>query len=179
MTKRFTARRLVMCAVLFAAACTGPEALDRNDETSVRAGQRQIVEFRLSYDVSREHQLELATTPSTRFVVYWETDSNDVDLHVHDAKGEHAFYEKKQLASGGELYEDVTSGYGPEAFVIRGTPTGGPYKLSVDYYSQGPMGYGMGMLEIQTFDPATGFAFEQRPYVIMNAHAKVDLGAYR
>lgn len=41
------------------------------------------------------------------------------------------------------------------------------------------MGYGMGLLEIQTFDPAHGFGFEHRPYVIMTNHAKVDLGSYR
>jgi len=41
------------------------------------------------------------------------------------------------------------------------------------------MGYGMGLLEIQTFDPKRGLAFEDRPYVIMNNRANVDLGTYR
>ena len=62
---------------------------------------------------------------------------------------------------------------------IPGKPQAGPYQSSLDCDSQGPMGYGMGPLEIQTFDPARGFGFDLRPYVIMNDHAKVDLGSDR
>jgi outer membrane protein OmpA-like peptidoglycan-associated protein/uncharacterized protein YfaP (DUF2135 family) len=124
------------------------------------------------------HKLELATKPSTRFILYWETDGNDVDLHVEDKRGDHAYYGKKKLASGGELYADVTTGYGPECFAIRGTPSAGPYKLSVDYYSQGPMGYGMGLVEVQTFDPKRGLSFDDRPYVVMTNHARLAVGTY-
>src|SRR5262249_25038073 len=122
---------------------------------------------------------KLATTPSTRFVVYWETDANDVDLHVTDAAGKHAWYQHHQLASGGELYDDVTSGYGPECFAIPGTPRAAPYRLAVHYYRQGPMGYGMGVLQIQRFDGKGGLTFEDRPYVIMANDAFVDLGTAR
>jgi tetratricopeptide (TPR) repeat protein len=122
--------------------------------------------------------LQLATTASTRFILYWETDANDVDFHIQDAKGGHAYFAAKQLASGGELYADITTGYGPECFAIQGTPKAGPYRLSINYYSQGPMGYGMGLLEIQKFDGQGGLSFEDRPYVIMNDHAFVDLGAF-
>ena len=124
----------------------------------------------------RPHHLELATRPSTRFVLYWETDGNDVDLHVRDARGGHAYFSQPRLASGGELYADVTTGYGPECFAIPGAPAAGPYALSLDYYAQGPMGYGMGLVEIQRFDPARGLAFDDRPYVIMNNHAQLELG---
>ena len=41
------------------------------------------------------------------------------------------------------------------------------------------MGYGMGLVEIQTFDPKRGLAFDDRPYVVMTNHAKLDLGSYR
>jgi outer membrane protein OmpA-like peptidoglycan-associated protein len=128
--------------------------------------------------LARRH-LALATRPSTRFVLYWETDANDVDLHIQDARGGHAFFSQPKLASGGELYADVTTGYGPECFAIPGAPQAGLYQLSLDYYSQGPMGYGMGLLQIQTFDPQRGLAFDDRPYVIMTNHAKLDLGTYR
>jgi hypothetical protein len=122
--------------------------------------------------------LQLATTASTRFILYWETDANDVDFHIQDARGGHAFYGAKVLPSGGELYADITTGYGPECFAIQGTPKAGPYRLSINYYSQGPMGYGMGLLEIQKFDGQGGLTFEDRPYVIMNDHAYVDLGRF-
>jgi hypothetical protein len=122
--------------------------------------------------------LQLATTASTRFILYWETDANDVDFHIQDAKGGHAYFAAMQLASGGELYGDITTGYGPECFAIQGKPKAGPYRLSINYYSQGPMGYGMGLLEIQKFDGKGGLSFEDRPYVIMNDHAFVDLGSF-
>jgi hypothetical protein len=124
-------------------------------------------------------RIALATQPSTRFLMYWETDANDVDFHIRDARGGHAWYSHKQLGSGGELYADITTGYGPECFAIPGTPTAGPYRLSINYFSQGPMGYGMGLLQIQKFDGQGNLSFEDRPYVIMTDQAFVDLGTYR
>ena len=126
-----------------------------------------------------KRNLALATQPSTRFILYWETDANDVDFHIQDARGGHAWYSSMHLPSGGDLYADITTGYGPECFAIQGKPTAGPYRLSINYYSQGPMGYGMGLLEVQRFDGKGGFAFDERPYVIMNDHAYVDLGKFQ
>lgn len=120
--------------------------------------------------------LKIANRASTRFILYWETDANDVDFHIQDAKGGHAFYSNMKLPSGGELYADITTGYGPECFAIPGRPSAGPYRVSIDYYSQGPMGFGMGLLQIQKFDGKGGLTFEDRPYVIMNDHAYADLG---
>ena len=138
------------------------------------SGKRDEVQAELA-----KRRLALATQPSTRFIMYWETDANDVDFHIHDARGGHAWYRDKALRSGGELYADITTGYGPECFAIQGTPAAGPYRLSANYYSQGPMGYGMGLLQIQKFDGQGNLTFEDRPYVIMTDHAFVDLGTYR
>lgn len=116
--------------------------------------------------------------PSLRFVLNWETDANDVDFHITDSKGGHAFYSQKSLPSGGELYADVTTGYGPECFTIR-LPKGkraAPYHLQAHYYSIGPMGAGMGKLEIIEHDGKGGLRFEQRPYVVMVNQAYVELG---
>ncbi len=120
---------------------------------------------------------QLAVGPSTRFILYWETDANDVDFHIYDHHGDHAWYQDMRLVSGGELYGDVTTGYGPECFAISGTPSAGPYKLAINYFAQGPMGYGMGLLQIQKFD-GKDIALEDRPYVIMTDRAFVDLGTY-
>ena len=119
--------------------------------------------------------------PSLRFVLNWETDANDVDFHIYDSKGGHAFYSSKVLPSGGELYADVTTGYGPECFTIR-LPKGkraAPYTLQAHYYSIGPMGAGMGKLEIIEHDGEGGLKFEQRPYVVMVNQAYVDLGVVK
>ncbi len=116
--------------------------------------------------------------PSLRFVLNWETDANDVDFHIYDAQNNHAFYSARQLASGGELYADVTTGYGPECFTIRlpKEKRAAPYTLQAHYYSRGPMGYGMGKLQIIDHDGKGGFAFEERPFVVMVDQAFVDMG---
>ena len=120
----------------------------------------------------------LEISPSVRFVLVWETDANDVDFHIHDAAGGHAYFREKVLPSGGELYADVTQGYGPECFTIRGAPPSRayPYRLQAHYYRQGPMGYGMGALQTVEHDGKGGFAFAERPYVVMKDGAFVDLG---
>jgi hypothetical protein len=119
----------------------------------------------------------LPTRPSLRFVLSWETDANDVDFHIRDARGGHAFYQRRALPSGGELYADVTTGYGPECFTIEGAPHAYPYRLSAHYYSRGPMGYGMGTLEIVEHDGRGGLRFDERPFVVMTDHAFVKLGS--
>jgi len=126
----------------------------------------------------REHGARLATEPSLRFVLTWETDANDVDLHVYDRHDGHAYFQDRQLPSGGELFADVTSGYGPECFAVY-EPAGrgaAPYRLWVHYYSRGPMGYGMGTVQVVAHDGAGGIAVEPRPFVVMADNAMVDLG---
>ena len=121
------------------------------------------------------------TTPTLRFVLNWETDANDVDFHIYDGKGGHAYYSQKQLPTGGALYADVTTGYGPECFTIP-LPPGArtyPYKLQAHYYSRGPMGYGMGKLSVIEHDGNGGLTFDERPFVAMNDHAFVNLGVVK
>jgi hypothetical protein len=117
--------------------------------------------------------------PSLRFVLTWETDANDVDLHVRDESGE-AFYGQPTLASGGALVADVTTGYGPECFTVRlpKSKRSRTYAVRAHYYSRGPMGYGMGKLEVVEHDGQGGLTFRERPFVVMNDQAYVELGAY-
>jgi hypothetical protein len=136
-------------------------------------GRREEVLDRL-----RDHGARIATEPSLRFVLSWETDANDVDLHVYDRQDGHAFYGHRQLPSGGELFADVTTGYGPECFAVS-EPAGrgaAPYRLRVHYYSRGPMGYGMGTVQVVAHDGAGGLMVEPRPFVVMADQAMVDLG---
>jgi hypothetical protein len=117
---------------------------------------------------------------SLRFVLSWETDANDVDFHIFDAQGGHAYYSSPRLPSGGELYADVTTGYGPECFGIRTDKAkrAAPYHLQAHYYSRGPMGYGMGKVEIVEHDGNGHLTFEERPFLVMTDRAFVDLGEY-
>lgn len=116
---------------------------------------------------------------SLRFVLNWETDANDVDLHVWDGDGQHAFFGSKQMPSGGELLADVTTGYGPEAFVIYERRSEFPYRIMAHYYSRGAMGYGMGKLQVLHHDGQGHVAFSEHPFVVMRDHAWVDLSTVR
>lgn len=124
----------------------------------------------------KQARAKLATEPSLRFVLNWETDANDVDFHIYDGQGGHAFYSAPRLSSGGELYADVTTGYGPECFAIKGPTLAFPYALQIHYYSRGPMGYGMGQVEILQHDGKGGLKFDARPFVVMNDNAYLALG---
>ena len=129
----------------------------------------------------RDHDAQMENEPSLRFVLSWETDANDVDLHIYDRKGGHAYYSQKTLPSGGTLYADVTTGYGPECFTVRSPEGEGaqPYHLRVHYYSRGPMGYGMGTVQVVRHDGKGGFTIEPRPFVVMADQAMVDLGVVK
>ncbi len=122
------------------------------------------------------HGAKIPTDPSLRFVLSWETDANDVDFHIYDGRRNHAFYSAPALRTGGELYADITNGFGPECFTIEGQPQAYPYWVRLHYYSRGPMGYGMGKLEIVHHDGRGRLSFEQRPFVVMQDDAYVDLG---
>ena len=128
------------------------------------------------YEHLKKYDAKMAKEPSLRFILTWETDANDVDFHIRDSQGGHAYYSEPKLASGGELYGDVTTGYGPECFAIEGEKRAYPYDLQIHYYSRGPMGYGMGQLEVLQHDGHGKLTFEERPYVVMVDGAYVDLG---
>jgi len=123
----------------------------------------------------------LENEPSLRFVLNWETDANDVDFHIYDGQGGHAFFQDPNLGSGGSLYADVTTGYGPECFTIRlpKKQRAYPYTLQAHYYSRGPMGYGMGKMEIIEHDGKGGLTFDERMFVVMVDEAFVEMGKVR
>jgi hypothetical protein len=47
--------------------------------------------------------------------------------------------------------------------------------IVVDYYARGPMGYGMGKLQVIEHDGAGALRFGEHPFVIMKDQAHVDL----
>jgi tetratricopeptide (TPR) repeat protein len=66
----------------------------------------------------------------------WDTDRSDVDLWVTSPEGEKVFYQHKADRFGGALYDDVTTGYGPESFTAPQAQPGA-YTVQVNYYSSG------------------------------------------
>jgi tetratricopeptide (TPR) repeat protein len=102
-------------------------------------------------DRAREHHVDLARRDALRVTLSWETDANDVDLHVIDPKGEECYYGHRATATGLSLYEDITQGLGPE--VIRTDKlVQGRYDIGVRYFAAGPMGVSRGIVIVMRGD---------------------------
>jgi len=113
--------------------------------------------------------------PSMRIVLTWETDANDVDLHVFDNKDGHAWYSSRVMPSGGSLRDDIMTGFGPEMFEVD-RPEAYPYKVSANYYRMGPMGIGLGSTQVIHYDGAGHITVDDRPFAIQSNASTVDLG---
>ena len=69
-------------------------------------------------------------------VLTWDTDDNDVDMHVWSPGGLHAYYSAKSAIPGCYLDVDDTDGYGPETFVCENTTMeSGQWTIKIRYYS--------------------------------------------
>lgn len=73
-----------------------------------------------------------------RVVLSWDTDMNDLDLHVISPDGQHVFFGDRLARNGGALDVDVTGGYGPEIYAIPSPPKG-VWQVYVNYFG----GFGM------------------------------------
>jgi hypothetical protein len=63
----------------------------------------------------------------------WDTDRSDVDLWVTTPSGEKIFYGHRRGASGEMLFDDVTTGYGPESFTAKAAVRG-EYLIQVNFF---------------------------------------------
>lgn len=83
-------------------------------------------------------KLHLAGGTENDIKVYlsWDTDKSDVDLWVTNPAGERVFYQHKTGKFGEALYDDVTTGYGPESFTAPHARAG-DYVVQVNYYGAG------------------------------------------
>ncbi len=100
---------------------------------------------------AREYDVDLDRTDALRVTLAWETDANDVDLHVVDPSGEECFYSHKENKSGLTLYEDITQGLGPEVIRTKRLERG-TYHVGVRYFAAGPMGISRGLVVIMRDD---------------------------
>ncbi|HEX6084637.1 MAG TPA: VIT domain-containing protein [Thermoanaerobaculia bacterium] len=100
---------------------------------------------------AREHDVDLGRLDAMRITLAWETDANDVDLHVVDPSGEEVYYSNKESDSGLQLYEDITQGLGPEVVRARRTARG-TYHVGVRYFAAGPMGISRGVVIVMKED---------------------------
>lgn len=85
-------------------------------------------------DTSRFDERLLRNLPvDLRVVLNWDADNSDMDLWVTDPNGERAFYGNRLTRQGGRMSADLTSGYGPEEFMLK-QAISGKYKVEANYY---------------------------------------------
>jgi len=68
-----------------------------------------------------------------RISLSWDLDLTDVDLHVFEPDGEHAYYGHNRTSMGGLVSRDFRDGYGPEEYVLR-KAVPGVYQIKAHYY---------------------------------------------
>jgi hypothetical protein len=73
------------------------------------------------------------SAPDIEVVLYWNTPTSDMDLHIWNPLGEHCYY-WNMLISDGSLDIDDTEGYGPETFTAP-IALDGTYVVQVNSYS--------------------------------------------
>lgn len=105
-----------------------------------------------------EYRVDLGRRDALRVTLAWETDANDVDLHVVDPEGEEVFYGNDKSRSGLQLYEDITQGLGPEV-VRTGRIEHGTYHIGVKYFAAGPMGISRGVVIVMRGDSVEIYPF--------------------
>ncbi|MDP6945393.1 MAG: tetratricopeptide repeat protein [Myxococcota bacterium] len=106
-------------------------ALARGDRAEARAlGERLST---LSIHGGVDNDLKIFLT--------WDTDRTDVDLWVISPTGEKINYQNKQGRHGGQLFGDVTQGYGPESFTAH-RAISGTYKVVVHFFGKGRSTFG-------------------------------------
>ncbi|MGC4000952.1 MAG: DUF2135 domain-containing protein [Anaeromyxobacter sp.] len=78
-------------------------------------------------------RLRRLLTLDLRVSLSWDVDQTDVDLHLEEPTGEHAYYGHRETRMGGLVSHDVTQGYGPEEYLVR-QAVPGDYAVKVHYY---------------------------------------------
>ena len=72
-------------------------------------------------------------TGDIKVYLSWDTDRSDIDLWVTNPQGHRVWYRARKGPLGGQLFGDVTTGYGPEMFIAPQAGKG-TYKVEVNYF---------------------------------------------
>jgi hypothetical protein len=110
----------------------------------------------------------------------WDTDRTDIDLWVTTPSGETVKFDHRLGAGGEALFDDVTTGYGPESFTASHAAPG-VYTVSVDYFGARPGAFTEARGEV-TVVLDEGRATEQRrvfPYRLFVAKDHVTVARIR
>ena len=91
----------------------------------------------MNYVSARAKTVEQFSTPRKSDLIIsmmWNTDQTDVDLHILEPSGEECFYQNATTKSGGSITADITTGFGPEMYILPSAPEG-EYQVKVKYFA--------------------------------------------
>lgn len=100
------------------------DALARNDAAAAGELAQKIEGLKIHGGVVNDVKVYLT----------WDTDRTDVDLWVENPAGEKVFYSHRTGSAGDALFDDVTTGYGPESYTAKDAQPG-VYTIKVNYFS--------------------------------------------
>jgi Flp pilus assembly protein TadD len=100
------------------------EQISRGDSAAAKVSTDEIAKL----------GIKGGTVNDLKIYLTWDTDKTDVDLWVTNPSGEKIFYSHKEGTQGDALFDDVTSGYGPESYTARSAQPG-TYLVQVNYFS--------------------------------------------
>jgi len=87
-----------------------------------------------SHEFSLDPRLVTMLDVDLRVVIEWNTGASDMDLWVDQPDGERSIYSNPETDIGGRLSNDMTSGYGPEEYLLRHA-IDGEYAIRVNVYA--------------------------------------------
>lgn len=68
-----------------------------------------------------------------RVVLSWDTDNNDIDLHIIEPDSTKCFYGNRLTRNGGKISQDFTRGFGPEQYMMK-NGMDGTYEIKAHYF---------------------------------------------
>jgi len=103
------------------------EAAARGDAAQVQQLSREIEQLGIHGGVENDIKVFLS----------WDTDRTDIDLWVKTPGGDTVNYQHRVGSENEQLFDDVTTGYGPESFTAK-RAADGVYTVTVDYFGARP-----------------------------------------
>jgi tetratricopeptide (TPR) repeat protein len=98
----------------------------------------------------------------------WDTDRTDIDLWVTTPRGEKIYYQHRSGKHGEALFDDVTTGYGPESFTAAKAESG-DYLVSVNFFgAQGAFKEARGEVSVILDEGRPGELRQVFPYRIFD-----------
>lgn len=114
-----------------------------------------------------------APVAGERARIDWDTDDTDVDLHIWDELGNHAYYVQQEEIPDANLSVDITTGFGPEIFTDQFSPSTRELTYGLCYFSDN--GHGPTNVTVRLIDPDGGIRTSQ--HRLETSKDRVLLGA--